>query len=95
MGDFNTPLSDDKKLGGMVPNLDLSNFINSLAFMDMELLGGRFTSSNRHIGAYCIQVRLTEPLFPQLGCNLLCTDYLSFPELVRITPLFLFLSTLL
>ena len=47
MGDFNTPLSDDEKIGGMASNLDskldLSNFINSLAFMDMDLLGGRFT----------------------------------------------------
>ena len=44
MGDFNTPLFDDEKLGGMAldldSKLDLSNFINSLAFMDVDLLGG-------------------------------------------------------
>ena len=35
MGDFNTPLSNDEKLGGMAldldSKLDLSNFINILA----------------------------------------------------------------
>ena len=58
MGDFNTPLSDDEKLGGMTPDLDskldLSNFINSLAFMDMDLLGGRFTQSSKHTRGDCI-----------------------------------------
>ena len=66
MGDFNTPLLDDKKLGGMAPNLDnkldLSNFINSLAFKDMDLLGGRFTWSNRCIGVDCTQVYLDRVL---------------------------------
>ena len=66
MGDFNTPLSDDEKFRGMAPDLDnkmdLSNFINSLAFMDMDILGGRFTWSNRSIGGDCIQVHLDSAL---------------------------------
>ena len=58
MGDFNTPLSDDEKIGGMASNLDskldLSNFINRLAFLDMELLAGRFTWSNKCTRVDCI-----------------------------------------
>ena len=44
MGDFNTPLSNVEKFGGLALDLDyklnLSNFINSLAFLDVDLSGG-------------------------------------------------------
>ena len=47
MGDFNSLLVDEEKLGGLAPKwerkLDLSNFINSLAYLDMYLSGGAFT----------------------------------------------------
>ena len=40
--DFNAPLLDDEKLGGLAldqdSKLDLSNFINRLDFMDVDLL---------------------------------------------------------
>ncbi len=42
MGDFNTPLLDEEKKGGLPPDWesknDLSNFINGLAFLDMDLM---------------------------------------------------------
>ena len=51
MGDFNTPLTDEKKLGGLAldldSKLDLSNFINNLALLDVDLLGGVFIWSNK------------------------------------------------
>ena len=66
MGDFNSPLSNDDKSGGLASNqeskLDLLNFINNLAFMDVDLLGGRFTWSNRTVGGECIQVHLDRAL---------------------------------
>ena len=47
MGDFNTPLMDEEKLGGSAldweSQMDLSNFINSLAFLDVDFLGGAYT----------------------------------------------------
>ena len=47
MGDFNTPLMDEEKLGGLAPDweskMDLSNFINSLALLDVDLSGGTYT----------------------------------------------------
>ncbi len=62
MGDFNTPILDDEKSGGLAPDqdnkLDLSNFTNILAFMDVDLSGRRFTWSNRWTGGDCIQVFL-------------------------------------
>ena len=62
MGDLNFPLTDGEKYGGLTPDqeskLDLSNFIHNLAFMDFDLLGGRFTWSNRRIGGECIQIHL-------------------------------------
>ena len=58
IGDFNSPLTDDDRCGGLAldqeSKLDLSNFIHSLAFMDVYLLGGRFTWSNRRVGGECI-----------------------------------------
>ena len=66
MGDFNTLLMDEEKLGGLAPNWesnqDLSSFIKSLAFLDLDLLGGSFTWSNKRIGRECIQVRLDRAL---------------------------------
>lgn len=66
MGDFNTPLTDQEKSGGLVPNLerkqDLASFINNLAFLDVDLPPGSFTWSNRRVGAECIQVRLDRAL---------------------------------
>lgn len=51
MGDFNTPLSNEEKIEGLDPNLeskqDLANFISNLTFLDVDLLGGAFTWSNR------------------------------------------------
>ena len=58
MGDFNTPLFEEEKYGGLAPNLDrrmdLSNFINNLALLDIDLSGGTFTWSNRNLGSECI-----------------------------------------
>lgn len=58
MGDFNTPLLDKEKKGGMPQDwdskLDLSNFINGLAFLDLDLTGGDFTWSKKRIGKDCI-----------------------------------------
>ena len=54
MGDFNSPLTDDEKCGGIAPNkdgkLDLTNFIHKLSFMDVDLLGGSLTWSNKRVG---------------------------------------------
>ena len=50
MGDFNSPLTDDDKCGGLAldqeSKLDLTNFIHNLSFMDVDLVGGSFTWSN-------------------------------------------------
>ena len=58
MGDFNTPLEDIEKKGGLPPDWeskqDLSNFINDLALMDLELMGGSYTWSNKRKGYDCI-----------------------------------------
>ena len=66
MGDFNTPLVDEEKMGGLSLDWerkhDLSNFINGLAFLDLDLMGGAFTWSNKCIGRDCIQVRLDRAL---------------------------------
>ena len=47
LGDFNTPLEDKDKMGGLPPDWeskqDLSNFINDLALLDLDLSGGTFT----------------------------------------------------
>ena len=47
MGDFNTPLVVEDKMGGLTPDWeckeDLSSFINGLAFLDLYLMGGAFT----------------------------------------------------
>ena len=53
MGDFNTPLVDEEKMGDLSPNWeskhDLSNFIDGLTFLDLEIMGGAFSWSNKHI----------------------------------------------
>ena len=58
IGDFNTLLTDEEKLGGLAldwdSKLDLSNLINSLALLDVDLLGGIYTWSNKRIGNDCI-----------------------------------------
>ena len=58
MGDFNTPLVDEEKKGGLPLDWeskhDLSNFINGLALLDLDLMGGAFTWSNKCIGQDCI-----------------------------------------
>ncbi len=66
MGDFNSPLSDAEKWGGLAPNQDskhdLALFIQNFAFLDMDLQGGSFTWSNRRVGGDSIQVRLDRAL---------------------------------
>ena len=66
MGDFNTPLQDKEKKGGMPQDWeskhDLSVFINGLALLDLDLMGGDFTWSNKCLGMNCIQVRLDRAL---------------------------------
>ena len=66
MGDFNSPLTDDEKCVGLAPSqeskLDLANFIHNLAFMDVDLLGGSFTWSNKRVRGECIQVCLDRAL---------------------------------
>ena len=66
MGYFNSPLSNEEKIGDLTPNLDgkldLSNFINSLALLDVDILGGVFTWFSRRIGSEFIQVRLDRAL---------------------------------
>ena len=51
MGDFNTSLFDEEKIGGLSlaldSMLDLFDFINSLALLDVDLSSGVFTWSNR------------------------------------------------
>lgn len=58
MGDFNTPLREDEKKGSFPPDLDsrtdLSDFINDLAYLDVDLQGGLFTWCNRRVGRDCI-----------------------------------------
>lgn len=64
--DFNTPLVGEEKIGGLAPDWDskqdLSNLINDLAFLDLDLLRGLYTWSNKRIGHDCIQVRLDRAL---------------------------------
>ncbi|XP_059070347.1 uncharacterized protein LOC131860019 [Cryptomeria japonica] len=47
MGDFNTPLHDDEKFGGLPSQLDsrmdLLNFINNQGLHDIDLQGAKFT----------------------------------------------------
>lgn len=66
MRDFNSPLTDDDKYGGLSldqeSKLDLSSFINNLAYMDVDLLGGRFTWPKRRVGGEYIQVHLDRAL---------------------------------
>ena len=66
MGDFNSLLVDDEKLGGLAPDqeskMDLSNFINKISFLDVDLSSGAFTQSNKRIGMDCIQVWLDRAL---------------------------------
>ena len=95
MRDFNSPLIDDDKCGGLATNydskLDLTNFIHNLAFMDMDLLGGSFTWSNRRVGVECIQVRLDRALISP-GWLQPRSIYFPFsPEWAQTIPLFLFL----
>ena len=58
MGEFNSPLSNSDKRGGLALDqdnkLDLSIFIHNLAFMDMDLQGGSYTWYNRRVGGECI-----------------------------------------
>ena len=51
MGDFNTLLVYEEKMGGPILDWenkqDLSSFINGLDFLDLDLMGGAFTWSNK------------------------------------------------
>lgn len=62
LGDFNTSLSSMEKAGGMpVSNesgQDLADMINSLGLLNLDLLGDKFTWSNRRSGWDLIQVKL-------------------------------------
>ena len=53
MGDVDTPLVYEGKMGGLELDWeskhDISNFINRLAFLDLDLLGGALTGSNKRI----------------------------------------------
>ena len=66
MRDFNTPLLETKKLGGLPPDVEsrqhLANLIRDLALVDVDLGGYKFTWSNRRIGSNCIQVILDRAL---------------------------------
>lgn len=66
MWDFNTPLTEKEKLGCLAlyleSKLDLSFFINSLALLDIDLMGGVYSWSNKRIRSECIYVRLDRAL---------------------------------
>lgn len=69
MGDPNTPLLNDEKIGGASisedSKKDLSNMINSLGLMDLDLNGARFTWSNRSSGSDIIKSSWIGGSFPQ------------------------------
>ena len=66
MGDFNTPLKENEKMGGSQTNLDnrleLMNFIDSHLLHDMDLHGVDHTWTNRRSGKDLIQVILDRAL---------------------------------
>ena len=84
MGDFNTPLFDEKKSGGLALDLDskidLSNFINSLTLLDIDLFGGTFTWSNRHLGSEFFQVHLDWALISPNWLNLFSRELSLLPK---------------
>lgn len=82
MGDFNTPLKENEKLGESQPNLDsrtyLMDFIDGHALHDIYLQGINYTWTNRRSGKDLIQVRLDRDLasnewFHSYYCSL--TDF--------------------
>lgn len=66
LGDFNTHLKEDEKIGGSQPNLDnsldLMNFITRQALIDIDLQGISYTWTNRRECKDLIQVRLDRAL---------------------------------
>lgn len=66
MGDFNTPLQEIDKFGGTQAQLDrkidLMDFINVNALIDVDLSEASYTWSNRSDGGDLIQVRLDRSL---------------------------------
>ena len=98
MGDLNFHLTDGEKYGGLTPDqeskLDLSNFIHDLAVMDVDLLGGRFTWSNRRVGGECIQVHLDKSLISSRWLQSHSCRLSLLPEWVQTILLFLSLFAL-
>lgn len=66
MGDFNTPLKENKKMGGSQTNLhsrlELMEFIDSHLLYDMDLHGVNYTWTNIRIGKDIIKVSLDRAL---------------------------------
>lgn len=66
-GDFNSPISNLEKRGGTPiskeSKQDLSDFINTLGLVDLELSGSKFTWSNSNSGVDLIQVILDRGSF--------------------------------
>lgn len=62
MVDFNTPLKEDAKMGGLPLQLegrkDLMDFSNDQDLMDVDLQGINYTWTNRRTSSDLIQVRL-------------------------------------
>lgn len=99
LGDFNTPLSSMEKADGMLvleeSREDLVDMINSLCLLDLNLLGAKFTCSNRRSGGGLIQVRLDRGIIsPEWIHNASCRlNVLSrigsnhFPIFLSISPL--------
>ena len=62
MGDVNTPLKENEKMGGSQTNLDnrldLMDFIDNHLLHDMDLHWIDYTWTNRRVGKDFIQVKL-------------------------------------
>lgn len=66
LGDFNTPLSNIEKYGGLPISIDsrqdLDDMINSLGLLDLDLIGAKFMWSKKCSGEDPIQVKLDRGL---------------------------------
>ncbi|XP_059066294.1 uncharacterized protein LOC131857624 [Cryptomeria japonica] len=66
MGEFNTPLRDNEKFGGVPSQLDsridLLNFINNQVLHDIDLRGANFTWMIKRMGEDLIQIKLDRAL---------------------------------
>ncbi|XP_059067365.1 uncharacterized protein LOC131858218 [Cryptomeria japonica] len=93
MGDFNTPLQDNEKFGGVPSQLEsrmvLLNFINNQGLHDIELQGAKFTWMNRRMGDDLIQVRLDRALicnewFNHYQCSLFAISRIGYDHFLVI-----------